>query len=165
MNKILCLVALLVVLSACGGGGGREIGPPAAPALPTYSTSLSGTMNVLSVTVLTPSPNTLQSMDLQVDATFTGSVSPGAVSFDVPVSVLSVSRGGAVMSGSVTFNLASGTAGAGSWVGRGVVTLPPQPVGDHVFSAALSPQSVFNFTGSSSSAVTGTVRVVPPNPP
>ena len=159
MKPILILGSLLL-LAACGGGGGGD-GTDAAPSLG----SMNGTMIVTTVEVLTQSPTSTTQLSFRVGATFTGTLSPERGSFTVPLLMQRVDATmfstNASSQGDMTFALSAGTPASGVWAGSGTYTLPPQPTGDHVFSAIAVPKDAFEFTGSWGSAVTGTVSIAP----
>ena len=159
MKSILILCSLLL-LAACGGGGGGDETNAA-----TSLGSMNGGMTVSAVEVLTQSPTSTTPLSFRVGATFTGTLSPERGSFTVPLVMQRVDASmfltNARSQGDMTFALSAGTAASGVWTGSGTYTMPPQPTGDHVFSAIAVPIDVFEFTGSWGSAVTGIVSIAP----
>jgi len=158
MKQLLILSGLLL-LAACGGGGGD--GASAATTLG----AMHGNMSVTAVEVLTQNPTSTTPISFRVGATFAGTLSPERASFTVPVIVqrsdATTTSSNASTQGDMTFALNAGTAASGVWAASGTYTMPPQPAGDHVFSAIAVPINVFDFTGGWGSAVTGTVSIAP----
>jgi hypothetical protein len=126
---------------------------------------MNGEMKVTKVEVVTPNPNARSSISFNIEAIFTGTLNPARASFTVPVVMQRVdstmSSTDATSQGDMTFALSAGTAASGVWTASATVAMPPQPTGDHVFSAIAVPDKLFDFSGSWSSAVTGTVHVAP----
>jgi len=166
MKHIMYFAAFLV-LTACGGGESRgtTTSVPAAPTPTVHLAAMGGVMNVLEVDVLTPNPTAANPISFQIHATFTGTLNPGASSFEVPVVMgrtdATTASTGASAQGILAFVLTSGTTSSGTWTGSGVVTMPPQPIGEHTFNAAAMPNAVFDFLGSWSSGVSGTISIAP----
>lgn len=124
-----------------------------------------GSMLVSSVQVVTVNPNSRAPITFRISANFTGQVSPGRTSFDVPATM---QRSDALMGaanqtaqGTLTFALVSGTAPSGTWSGSGDITMGPQPAGDHPFAGGPNPEKVFDYTGMWDSGTAGTVTIAP----
>jgi hypothetical protein len=169
MKHIACLAGLLVV-AACGGGGDLA-GPklPSAEAAASAPVQQMPAMNagvtVDSVELLTVAPTAAMPLSFRVRATVVGSVPANTIGFDLRVVVNRTDATSASTAwfaeGVMPFALISGTPSSGSWRGTAIVTLPPQPAGPHSFAGIVDPNATFDFTGSWSSGVTGTLDIAP----
>jgi hypothetical protein len=169
MKNVICLAGLLVI-AACGGGGDiADSNAPSAAAAASAPTqqkpAMHATVSVESVELLTVAPTAATPLSFRVRATAVGSVPANTIGFDLRVVVNRVdattASTGWLAEGVMPFTLTSGTPGSGTWQGTAVVTLPPQPAGTHSFAGIADPNATFDFSGSWSSGVTGSVDIAP----
>lgn len=138
MNCTIRLLSLatLVTLAACGGGSDD------AATQPTISGKFSG----LSVTILSDGTDGVppHSLWVNVFGSFDGTVTPAADTFTIPF-VMTRDGPATYQTGTMTFTLKTGSDGVRRYLGSGTLSLPAQPVGEHIYTTRMDPASAEGY--------------------
>jgi len=127
----------LVVLSACGGGGGD-------------SQTMSGTISDPTGAILPDPATTAQPLTLTVAAAYVGAFTPQSTVIDIPFTLTRTTGAAASYTGQVHCTQATGSPGAGSYTCTGSLEIPPQPAGSQQYCLTWNP--VGNFSGTRGTA-------------
>lgn len=157
INSVLAGLIVAASLAACGGGGSSDASAQA------QSTSMNGVFTEPTGSVMPDPATTADPINVTINTSFTGQVSPASSTFTIPAIIRQV---GASVTHTVTITctLKSGSPGNGSHECTGAATLPTLAAGSYEFGLKLDPASKYSFNGALPAEVFGSVTVTASTP-
>lgn len=158
INSVLAGLIVAASLAACGGGGSSD-----ASAQAQSAEGLTGTFDEPSGAILPDPATTTDPINVTIETSFRGTISPVVSSFTIPAVIRQV---GTSVTHTVTIKctLTSGIPGSGVHACTGATTLPMLAAGSYEFGLRLDPGSKYTFSGRLPAEVFGTVTVAASEP-
>lgn len=148
INSVLAGLIVAASLSACGGGGDSD----------SEDSGLNGVFSAPSGSILPDPATSSDPINVTINTSFTGQISPAVSSFTIPAVIRQVGTS-VTHTATITCTLSTGSPGNGIHACTGATTLPTLAAGSYEFGIRLDPANKYAFNGTLPDEVFGTVTV------